>query len=419
MPTATQPRRASAFPARGGGCRLSRMFDSRLQPGSQSSLREANRSRIVDAIKQLGAMTQVELADATGLSPATVSIIVNELVASEIVTTSQVTRSGRRATQVAISRDLGLVAGIHFSARTLRLVLCDPAGTVVSEQRMPLSKDHRSDIGMDRAAELVADMVAASLSPHDELRAAGLGICAPYDPATDMLSVPGLMRGWDEVKIAESMSRRLGIQVVVDNDVNLAMLAEVRYGVARGANSGVFVTLGHGIGAGIWANGAILRGHAGLAGEIGHIQVVENGDLCRCGNRGCLEVVVNSTTIAASLRHVLGTVTLRDVIALARQGDIGCTRVLADAAQYIGVALSALCNSVDPEIIVVGGELAAAGGILTAPLEAAIERHSLHNPLTPPRVELSGLGDNAAVLGAAALALDSSLEQAKSVQATA
>ncbi len=364
-------------------------------------------------------MTQVELADTTGLSPATVSIIVSELVAADIVTTAQVTRSGRRATQVAISRDLGLTAGIHFSSRSLRLVLSDPVGTVVAEQRMPLPQDHRSDIGMDRAAELIADMLTASGAPHDELRAAGLGICAPYDPATDMLSVPGLMRGWDEVKIAESMSRRLGAPVVVDNDVNLAMLAEARYGIARGTTSGVFVSLGHGIGAGVLANGRLLRGHAGLAGEIGHIQVVENGALCRCGNRGCLEAVVNSTTIAASLRNVLGTVALRDVISMARQGDIGCTRVIADAAQHIGLALSALCNVLNPEIIVIGGELAAAGGILTAPLEAAIERHSLHNPLTPPRVELSELGNDASVLGAAALALDSSLRVAHTNQATA
>ena len=384
--------------------------------GSQTSLREANRARILDTINRLGAMTQVELAELTGLSPATVSIIVSELVAAGIVTTSQVTRSGRRATQVAISRSLGLVAGILFSSRSLRLVLCDPDGTVVAEQRMPLPPDHRSDIGMDRAAQLVADMLESSGVTGDQLRGAGLGICAPYNPKTDMLPVPGLMRGWDEVRIAESMARRLGVPVVADNDVNLAMLAEARYGAARGASSAVFVSLGHGIGAGVMANGAILRGNEGLAGEIGHIQVVENGGLCRCGNRGCLEVVVNSSTLASSVRNVLGAVALRDIIAMARHGDIGCTRVIADAAQHIGLALSALCNVLNPEIIVIGGELAAAGGMLTAPLEAAIERHALHNPLSPPRVALTELEDRASVLGAATLAIDSSLRVANSGQ---
>lgn len=395
------------------------MAVSRVPPGSPSSLREANRTRIVDTIKQLGAMTQVEVADATGLSPATVSIIVNELVTAGVLTTEQVTRSGRRATQVALSRGLGIVAGIHFSSRSLRLLLCDPDGTVIAEQRMPLQADHRADTGMDRAAELISDMLSSIGASRAEFQGAGLGICAPYDPYTDMLAVPGLLRGWDEVRIAESMSRRLGKPVVADNDANLAMLAEWRYGMARGSSSAVFVSIGHGIGAGILSNGEILRGRSGLAGEIGHIRVSGDGQLCRCGNRGCLEVLVNSTAIVAALRNTVGSVTLRDVIAMARQGDIVATRVIADAASSIGYAVAALCNVLSPEVIVIGGELAGAGGILTVPLDSAIERHSLHNPLSPRRVELSELGTDAAALGAAAFAVDRLFQPASATQASA
>lgn len=395
------------------------MAAHRVPPGSPSSLREANRARILDTIKQLGAMTQVELADATGLSPATVSIIVNELAAGGMLTTAQITRSGRRATQVTMSRGLGLVAGVHFSTRLLRLVLCDPVGTVVAAQRMPLPTDHRSDTSMDQAAELLQDMLTDVGATRDELQGVGVGICAPYDPQTDMLSVPGLLRGWDEVRIAESMSRRMGTPVVADNDANLAMLAESRFGIARGVSSAVFVAISHGIGAGIMTHGQILRGHAGLAGEIGHIRVVENGQLCRCGNRGCLEMVVNAAAIAAALRGAIGSVTLRDVIAMARQGDIGATRVIADAAQHIGFAIAALSNIVSPEVTVIGGELAAAGGILTVPLEAAIERHSLHNPLSPPRVHISELGTDASARGAAAYAIDSVFQAGVASQATA
>ncbi|MDR1791105.1 MAG: ROK family transcriptional regulator [Propionibacteriaceae bacterium] len=380
---------------------------NRVPPGSQTSLREANRARILDIIKRVGAMTQVELADATGLSAATVSTIVSELVASGIVTTTQVTRSGRRASQVTLSRHLGLFAGIHFSFRELRIVLADPLGTVVGEQRMPLPADHRADTTMDRAAQLVSDMLEAIGAPQTELIGAGLGICAPYDQRADTLTVPGLLRGWDEVTIAESMSRRLGKPVVADNDANLAMLGEARFGIARDADSAVYVSISHGVGGGILHHGEILRGATGTAGEIGHIRVVENGLVCRCGNRGCLEMQVNSVLSAAVLREEIGALTLRDIVSMAMQGDLRCARLIAEAATAIGVALSALCNVVNPEVIIVGGELANAGPLLIAPLQAAVERGTLHNPLNPPVIELSLLGENAAVLGAAAYAFDS------------
>jgi predicted NBD/HSP70 family sugar kinase len=380
---------------------------SRVPPGSQSSLREANRSRLLGVVKREGAMTQVELATATGLSPATVSTIIAELVAGGVVDTAQVTRSGRRAIKVTLSRGLGLVAGLHFSSRHMRLVLCDPLGTVVAERHMPLAADHRADTDMDRAAQLISDLLDELGAANDELLGAGLGICAPYNPKTDMIAVPGLLRGWDEVAIGESMGRRLGKPVVADNDANLAMLGEAAYGGAKGARSAVCVLVGQGVGAGILTDGKLLRGTTGAAGEIGHVRVVENGPICKCGNRGCLESVASSQAIAQSVRPALGNVTTRDVIALAHQGDIGCCRVIGDAANHVAVALAALCNLVDPELVIVGGELADAGAVFLAPLQAAVERNVLHHPLTPLRLQAAALGDDAAVMGAVAWALDS------------
>jgi predicted NBD/HSP70 family sugar kinase len=373
---------------------------------------------IIDVIRRLGGMTQVELSAATGLSAATVSTIVGELVANGVVTTQQVIRSGRRALQVTFSRELGLVAGLHFSSRALRVVLSDPMMTVVAAQRMPLAADHRADTGMDRAAQLIADMLDGIGAPEGELVGAALGICAPYNRKTDMLAVPGLLRGWDEVRIAESMAQRLGKPVVADNDANLAMLGEARQGVARGVQSAAFLSVGHGVGAGIYIGGEVLRGGTGAAGEIGHIRVVDNGELCRCGNRGCLEVVVNSRAIGLAAEQAVGPATLRDVIGLAKQGDLGASRMISDAARHVAVALAALYNTINPEMIVVGGELAAAGPLLLMPLQAAFERLALHNPLDPPQIQLSALGEEAAVLGAAALAIDAVELPTKSVEVT-
>src|SRR5690606_1325703 len=122
------------------GMYLDRVSTRRATPGSQTSLREANRARIVDAVKRHGGLTQVELAGATGLSPATVSNIVKELSLSGVLNTTPSTRSGRRAQHVTLARALGLVAGVHFSTRHLRVALADVAHTVVAEHHLPLAK---------------------------------------------------------------------------------------------------------------------------------------------------------------------------------------------------------------------------------------------------------------------------------------
>jgi predicted NBD/HSP70 family sugar kinase len=375
--------------------------------GSQSSLREANRGRILDAIKRFGALTQVEIADAAGLSTATVSNIVKELTANGVVTTSPVSRSGRRALQVSLARRLGLVAGVHFASRTLRIELSDLVGTVIAQQHMPLPADHRADTGMDRAALLIADLLESIGASHEELRGVGLGIAAPVDHRDGSLPVHGIQRGWDEVQIAPSMARRLDTPVFVDNDANLAALAERRFGAAQGADVAAYVYVGHGVGAGLVIDGQIFRGAAGTAGEIGHIRVVDSGAICHCGNRGCLETVVNANALVESLRATHGNLSLRDVVNQCLAGDAGCSRVVADAGLFVGVAVAALANVINPRVVVIGGELARCGDLLLDPIRNEAGRAVLRNPASPLRIVQAALGDLAPVRGATALALDS------------
>ena len=182
------------------------MATQRRTPGSQTSLREANRARIVDAIKKHGGLTQVELAGATGLSPATVSNIVKELSTSGLLHTTQSIRSGRRAQHVTLAHALGLVVGVHFSTRHLRVALADVAHTVVAENHMPLARDHRADNELDKVALLLNDMLESVDASRDDLLAVGIAVPAPIDRATGTTARSGIMRGWDGVVIAESMN---------------------------------------------------------------------------------------------------------------------------------------------------------------------------------------------------------------------
>src|SRR5690606_27815832 len=141
--------------------------DQRRTPGSQTSLREANRGRIVDAVKKHGGLTQVELAGATGLSPATVSNIVKELSESGVLSTSQSTRSCRSAQYVTLAHASGLVSGIRFSPRQLRMARADASLSVVAEHEMRLAREHRSDNEIRRVGMLLADMLESVSAERD------------------------------------------------------------------------------------------------------------------------------------------------------------------------------------------------------------------------------------------------------------
>ncbi|WP_460702278.1 ROK family transcriptional regulator [Myceligenerans halotolerans] len=373
-------------------------------PGSATSMREANRARIVDAVKRYGGLTQVELAAATGVSTATVSTIVRELLAAGVVETHSTSRSGRRATRVTMARQLGLVAGVQVGPRALRVALSDLALDVVADQFLPLPLDHRVDTTLDRAALLVMDLLDQVGADVEELLALGLALPAPVDAGTGELTVRGAMRGWEDTELARVLSRRISRPVHADKDANLGAIAEHDLGAARGLHDVVYVRIGHITTTGLVLDGRVHRGRAGTAGEIGHVQVDPAGPVCRCGNRGCLDTVVSAPALLGLLRASHGDLTVSDLLTHAADGDPGCRRVLADAGRAVGQVVGDLVTALGPESVVVGGELAAAGGVVLDPLREAVAARAV--PSTRGAVPVIGgeLGDRADILGALALA---------------
>ena len=157
------------------------------------------------------------------------------------------------------------------------------------------------------------------------------------------------------------------VPVTVENTANLGALGELRSGALQGVDNGVFVKLSYGVGAGLILGGELFRGSTGTAGEMGHLTIDEDGPVCRCGNRGCLETYIGSHALLDALRTTHERLTLRDLVTHALDGDVGCRRVLQDAGRHLGVALAGLVNLVNPSVVVLGGELAAVGEVITEP----------------------------------------------------
>lgn len=380
---------------------------SRLTAGSQSSLREANKALLVDTIKQFGGLTQVELADATGLSAATVSTLVKQLTGAGVADVRPTSRSGRRAQLVTLARATGLAAGVHVGHRSLRVLLGDFNREIVAERSMPLPQEHPMDTVLDRVALLIVDMLELVASSLDELAGIAIGLPAPVDASTGSLSVRGVLRGWESEHIGDVMGKRLGRPVYVENDANLGALAEQAFGATRPYRDSVYVRASYGTGAGIVLGGRLHRGFAGTAGEIGHVQVDPLGQICRCGRRGCLDTVVGAEALLASLQTSHGRLTLRDVINRAVDGDPGCGRVLTDAGRTIGRVVAGLCQAVNPQAVCVGGELADAGKVFLAPLTESVYEHTLPNQVAPLDVVTSLMRGDEVVKGALIHVLDS------------
>ena len=376
------------------------MNPSHAAPGSQASLREANRLRVLEALRDQGAMTQVEIAGFTGLSPATVSNMVKELDTSGAVELEPSIRNGRRAVLVSLATGSTLIAGIAFGDRDVRVALGTGPRDIIGRQRMPLPADHAADEGMDRASRLLLDLVEKAGKTMADVRAVGVGIPAPVDRISGQVGSESILPGWRGVAVADEMAGRLQAPVIVDNTSNLAALGELRCGVLQGIQHAVYIKLSHGVGAGLILDGEIFRGAAGTAGEIGHMTIDENGPVCRCGNRGCLETYIGSRGLLEVLAASHGPLSLRDVIHRALDGDPGCRRVLEDAGRHLGVAVAGVVNLVNPEVVVLGGQLAKVGTIITGPLRASLERCAIPSAAASVEVVLGELDTDADVVGA-------------------
>ena len=262
---------------------------------------------------------------------------------------------------------------------------------------------------LDLAHALVRVSLRSAGIEHDDVLGVGMGLAAPINRATGEIAADGILPGWHGIHPADEMQARLGVPVEIENDANVGALGEKVFGAARGVDDLIYVRVSAGIGAGLILGGRPYRGFGGVAGEIGHVLADPAGAICRCGNRGCLETVASPVAVAARLERGSATpASAAQLLELVAAGDRGARRAVADAGTAVGRALAMLVNVLNPELVVVGGDLAPAGTVILDPIRAAIQRHGVAAAAGAARVTAGTLGERAEVLGAAGLILSRS-----------
>jgi glucokinase-like ROK family protein len=307
---------------------------------------------------------------------------------------------------LSLNHSAGLAVGIDFGHTHLRVAVSDLSHDVLAESRRELDVDHSAEEGLDAAAELVEEVLREAKVSRNGVLGVGMGLPGPINRATGQVGSSSILPGWVGVDAAAEMERRLRLPVHVENDANLGALGEYVWGSGKGHSDVIYIKLSSGVGAGLLLGGRLHEGAGGTAGEIGHTPAQQGTAICRCGSRGCLETVASARAIAEQLGASRGEpVTTQELLKLTADGDPAAARLIAEAGREIGVALAGLCNLINPDSVIIGGDLSAAGELITEPVFESIRRYAIDSAAEQVSVIAGVLGERAELLGALALVL--------------
>jgi predicted NBD/HSP70 family sugar kinase/biotin operon repressor len=371
--------------------------------------------RIVRALSQRGPISAREIGEATGLAKSTVSTALNELRRTGMVVdgpeSSRSSGAGRPAAIVSLNPEAGTCVGLLLGMEHMQLIVADVSHKVLAEKTLSLSPDYTAVEAARLARQLLETAYRENDLSPDTLLGVGMAMAGPVDPKTGVLLRAGGMPDWAGLDIRGTFEPVLQQAIIADNESNCSALAEMMWGSAVGEDDFVLFTLDKGIGGAVVIDGRVVSGIAGGAGEFGHMSIDPDGPLCRCGNRGCLEVYASlRNPLEAAAQRFGRPIAIEELVLRAQAGDVGCLRLIEDVAQAAGHGLGIIGSALNPPLIIVAGRLAQAGDLMMKPLEASFSRHSLIRRADVgeggrTRFEVSRFVGSSACMGAVGLVL--------------
>lgn len=310
------------------------------------------------------------------------------------------------------------VVGVDLGGTATKLAFLGTDGTVVSKWEIPTDNSEEGKNITTNIAKAINAKLEELGFEKEKLIGIGMGAPGPVDYANGILYNTVNLAWNDNYPLKEILEKETSLPVFIDNDANCAALGEMWKGAGNGAKDLVFVTLGTGVGGGVIANGNIVQGVSGAAGEIGHITVVpEGGAPCNCGKTGCLETVASATGIVRLAKEKIarqesntgllksifienGNIAAKDVFDCARNGDALSLDVIEEVAFHLGLSLANLGNTLNPEEIVLGGGVSKAGAILLDKVQHNFDKFAFSRVKESTKISIAILENDAGVIGA-------------------
>ena len=373
---------------------------------------------ICDVLKLIcrrGPISRVEIAQQTRFAQSYVGAIVREAQNRGFVVERGFAPSGggRRRVLFELNPCLAQLVGIDMGTANLRLVVADFAGKVLSHRCLP----SEASKGKDHLLRLVHVELKRALQQYPEIAAIGISHSGVIDHQAGKVLFWPKVSGWNDVPLKGILEEAYGLPTLIEDSVRSMAKAEQTFGLGKDLPQFVFVTIGMGIGCAIFFDGHLYEGADGLAGEFGHMTVEENGNLCTCGNRGCLELYSSASAIVGRVRAELGhgvgsslgsefgdhldELTVEKIVAAAQAHDRLAERVITEAGMHLGTALAGIVNLLNPRKIILGGRVPqAASELFLSPLLYNLRHRALPQAVEKLEISVSQLGEESAALGA-------------------
>ena len=376
---------------------------------SQARFASASAGQVLQHIRSRRATTRSELVEVTGLSRATLGQRLDQLMHHRLVVVEAApSTGGRPPRRFAFNPRAGVILGADLGATHGTLAVADLAGVRIASRAVELPIADGPELVLTEVLAHFDALLAASGHQRDAVWATGLGVPGPVDFASGRPVRPPIMPGWDDFDIRGWFAGRLPGPVLVDNDVNVMALGEYWRSWLNDVDTLLYVKVGTGIGAGLIVGGEVFRGARGAAGDIGHVRVESPIPVvCDCGNENCLEAVAAGRALARDLRVAgLETTSTRDVVEHAAAGDPNAVRAVRSAGRRLGEVLAMAVNMLNPDVIVVGGDLAEAHEHLLAGVREVVYQRSTALATQTLGIEESRLGRDAGIEGCIVIALE-------------
>ena len=383
-------------------------FSAHARPRVVDRGADNTRGRLFAEILTAGPLSRTQLSQRSGLSQSTVTKVVNPLIDAGFVTETgeQSGAIGRPQRLLAVAADRRAAIGVKIGPGAVTGVLTDLRAQVLGRRTRPLTAGHDPSAALSAAAAVVWDLLAGHPEAREKLIGVGVGLGGHVEPDSGRVVRSGVL-GWSGVEVGAPLAAATGVPTVVGNDVDALAVAERWFGAGREANGFALVTVGPGVGCGLFIGDELITGAAGLAGELGHIPMQVNGVLCTCGNHGCLETLASDDAVLRQITENGGPShsTIEDAVKAARAGDAVAVAAFESMGDVLGRALATLCNLINPDRIVLAGERASAFDLFGDACTSAWRAHSFSTAATDCELIVDETDDGLWARGAACLVI--------------